>query len=304
MQSALPEHIWHQGEFKPWAAATTHVMAHALHYGSSVFEGIRAYETQRGTAILRLAAHLKRFAQSAAIYDLEIDLDTPALRQVCFDLLARNGYASAYLRPLVWRSTGGFGLSADNPCELMVAAWPWANYLGEKSRSGVDVCVSSWQRVAPNTIPAMAKAGGNYLSSTLIAREARRQGFDEGIALGPDGLISEGAGQNIFVVVDGRILTPPLAASILGGITRDIAIRLLDLLGHRVIEQALPRELLYFADEVFLTGTASEIVPVRSVDRKAVGGGSPGPITARLISAFTGLFDGRTEDFAGWLEYA
>jgi branched-chain amino acid aminotransferase len=289
---------------KQWHEATTHVMSHALHYGSSVFEGIRVYDTPDGPMAFRLAEHLERLLYSARVYRMPVEVDTVELMNICRQVVAANELESAYLRPVLYRGFGGLGVaaSADTPVELAVAAIPWGAYLGEEGlEQGVDVCVSSWQRVAPNTIPAGAKAGGNYLSSQLISMEAKRLGFAEGIGLGSDGLVSEGAGENLFLVRDGVIHTPPAAASILGGLTRNSVIRLAEDLGYRVIEQALPREMLYLADELFFTGTAAEITPIRSVDGLKIGSGSRGPMTAALQQRFFGLFDGRTEDRHGWL---
>jgi branched-chain amino acid aminotransferase len=299
-----PEFIWKNGEFVAWKDATTHIMSHALHYGSSVFEGIRAYETPNGVAIFRLKEHLHRLYKSASVYDLGIKFDAATLRAACFELLTKNGLKGAYFRPIVWRGVGAFGLGADNDCEIAIAAWNWGPYLGAEAREkGVDVCISSWQRLAPNTVPAMAKAGGNYLSSTLISREAKRLGFHEGIGLTRDGLLSEGAGENLFIGLDGKLYTPPMGASILNGITRHTVMALAERLGIEVIPQPLPRELLYFADEAFFTGTAAEITPLRSVDRKPLNLAAPGPMTKAIQDAFFGLFAGKTDDPNGWLEY-
>jgi branched-chain amino acid aminotransferase len=299
--STFPDTIWHNGAFKPWAEATTHVMAHALHYGSSVFEGIRSYDTPSGPAIFRLDDHIKRLYHSARVYDLHIALEPHELKAACFELLKRNDLTAGYLRPIVFRGPGSFGLGADNPSEMAIAAWVWGPYLGHASGEGVDVCISSWQRLAPNTIPAMAKAGGNYLSSTLISREAKRLGFHEGIGLTREGLLSEGAGENLFVILDGVIYTTTLGASILNGITRHTAITLAKKLGYEVREQPLPREFLYFADEAFFTGTAAEVTPIRSVDRRTFNHAAPGPITKQIRDAFFGLFKGTTTDEWGWL---
>jgi len=301
--SKYPEFIWHQGRIKPWAEATTHVMAHALHYGSSVFEGIRAYATRDGVAIFRLTDHLRRLFLSAKVYDIPIPYTLDALKQACRDVIGANRFGACYLRPIAFRGLGGFGLSADCPTEVAVAAWEMGPYLGAGVlEQGIDAMVSSWQRVAPNTIPTGAKAGGNYLSGTLIAREARRLGFGEGIALDSNGLISEGAGENLFLVMGGELHTPPVSSAILNGITRDTVMRLAKDADITVVERQLPREYLYFADEVFMCGTAAEITPIRSVDGKPVGTGKPGPLTRRIQDLFFGLFDGRTPDRHGWLE--
>lgn len=301
--SKYPEFIWHQGRIKPWAEATTHVMAHALHYGSSVFEGIRAYATTDGIAIFRLTDHMRRLFLSAKVYDMPMPYTIDELNQACRDVIGANGLGACYLRPVAFRGLGGFGLSADCPTDVAVAAWEMGPYLGAGVlEQGIDAMVSSWQRVAPNTIPTGAKAGGNYLSGTLIAREARRLGFGEGIALDTHGLISEGAGENLFLVMGGELHTTPVSSAILNGITRDTVMRLARDAGITVVERQLPREYLYFADEVFMCGTAAEITPIRSVDGKPVGAGKPGPLTQRIQDLFFGLFDRRTPDRHGWLE--
>jgi branched-chain amino acid aminotransferase len=299
--------IWFNGKLVPWEKATVHVLTHALHYGSSVFEGIRAYETPKGVCIFRLTDHTRRLFDSAKIYRIEIPYTEEQINAACKAVVAVNGLTKgAYLRPLVFRGYGEIGVTpkVDPPTEVAIAAMDWGAYLGaEGLENGVDVCVSSWQRVAPNTIPALAKAGGNYLSSQLIGLEARRLGFAEGIGLSPDGLVSEGAGENLFLIRDGVIYTPTLAASILGGLTRDTVLRLARERGLEVRETSIPREMLYLADELFFTGTAAEITPVRSVDRIKIGAGKRGPITESLQKAFFGLFEGRTTDKWGWLEY-
>ena len=302
MSTAL---LWHNGQLKPWAEATTHVSTHALHYGSSVFEGERVYATPRGPAYFRLADHTARLFESARVYDIDIGYSAAQINAACLELIRANAMPSAYVRPIVFRGAGGLGVLAKPgaPVEVAIMAMEWGAYLGDARELGADVCVSSWNRAAPNTLPSWAKAGGNYLSSQLIAAEARRGGYDEGIALGHNGLLSEGAGENLFLVKKGRLLTPPTSAGILAGITRDSVITLATEMGLVLEERDLPREALYSADEIFMTGTAAEITPVRSVDRKAVGSGTPGPITRALQDAFFGLFDGRTEDRWGWLEF-
>jgi branched-chain amino acid aminotransferase len=303
MAQQYPEWIWQNGTIKPWKDATTHVMSHALHYGSSVFEGIRSYATPDGAAIFRLTDHLKRLFHSAKIYDMTLPYSADELASACREVVTKNGLDAAYLRPVAYRGLGGFGLSAETPIDVAVAAWPMGPYLGpEALKNGIDACVSSWQRFAPNTIPAGAKAGGNYLSGQLIAREARRLGFGEGIALSSSGLLSEGAGENLFLVFDGALHTAPASASILAGITRDTLKILAREEGIEVIERDLPREYLYLADEVLMCGTAAEITPIRSVDGKQVGTGKAGRVTLRLQELFFGLFDGRTHDKWGWLE--
>ena len=298
-----PQWIWHNGAIKPWAEATTHVMSHALHYGSSVFEGIRCYETSNGPAIFRLSDHIRRLFASARIYDMPIPYTPDELNAASREVVKRNGLGKAYLRPVAYRGLGGFGLSADTPTDVAVAAWEMGTYLGDGVlEQGIDACVSSGQRCAPNTIPAGAKAGGNYLSGQLIAREARRLGFGEGIALASTGLLSEGAGENLFLVFDGALHTTPVSAALLNGITRNSIITLARDAGIEVVERDMPREYLYLCDELFMCGTAAEITPIRSVDGREVGAGKAGPLTSRIQALFFGLFDGNTADKYGWLE--
>ena len=298
--------IWLNGRMIPWEQATVHVMAHALHYGSSVFEGIRSYKTPDGPKIFRLADHMQRLYDSAKIYRMTIPYELAELTRVCKEIISANNLSEgAYIRPIAFLGYGDVGLSPKpgHPVDVAVAAWNWGAYLGKDGlEQGVDVCISSWQRVAPNTIPTMAKAGGNYLSSQLISTEAKRLGFAEGIALSTDGSVSEGAGENIFVIKNGSILTPPSSASILTGITRHTVMTLARKVGLSVTESSIPREMLYLADELFFTGTAAEITPIRSVDRIQIGKGSRGPITEKLQRAFFGLFSGDTADTEGWLE--
>jgi branched-chain amino acid aminotransferase len=300
------KYIWHDGRLVPWEQATVHVLSHSLHYGSSVFEGIRVYKTPRGAAVFRLTDHVRRLFNSAKIYRIKMAYTRDAIVAACKEVVRENGLLDgAYIRPIAFRGYGELGVAGniDQPANCSIAAWEWGAYLGAGAlEQGVDVCVSSWQRVAPNTVPGLAKAGGNYLSSILVTLEARRLGFAEGIALNPSGYVSEGAGENLFIVQDGKLLTPPVAASILSGITRDSVIKLAESAGLTVREQDIPREQLYIADEVFLTGTAAEITPVRSVDRIQVGEGKRGPVTERLQKLFFGLFDGTTADRWGWLE--
>jgi branched-chain amino acid aminotransferase len=299
--------IWFNGKLVPWEKATVHVLTHALHYGSSVFEGVRAYETPKGVAIFRLRDHTRRLFDSAKIYRIPLNYAPEQINEACRQVIAANELKrGAYLRPVVFRGYGEIGVTPkiEPPTEVAIAAWEWGKYLGaEAEEQGVDACISSWQRVAPNTLPALAKAGGNYLSSQLIGAEARRLGFAEGIGLSSDGTLSEGSGENLFLVKDGALLTPALAHSVLGGLTRDAVMRLARERGLEVKECALPRELLYICDEAFFTGTAVEITPIRSVDRLAVGSGKRGPITETLQNAFFGLFSGKTPDKWGWLDY-
>ncbi len=298
--------IWHNGQMIPWDQATVHVMAHALHYGSSVFEGIRVYKTPDGPKVFRLSDHMQRLFDSAKIHSIPIPFDLPTLIGACKEVVQANELMNgAYIRPIAFRGLGDVGLcpKPEHPVDVSIGAWEWGAYLGADGlEKGVDVCVSSWNRVAPNTIPALAKAGGNYLSSTLISAEAKRLGFAEGIALSTDGLVSEGAGENLFVVRGGILITPPSASSILTGITRDTVIQLAAKVGVQLVEQSIPREMLYLADEMFFTGTAVEITPIRSIDRIEIGDGRRGTITKKLQEAFFGLFNGETEDRHGWLE--
>ncbi len=298
--------IWLNGRMVQWDQATIHVMAHALHYGSSVFEGIRVYKTPDGAKIFRLSDHMQRLYDSAKIYRMPIPYKLDELIAVCKEVIIANDLMNgAYIRPIALRGYGEVGLAPkpDHPVDVAIAAWEWGAYLGADSmEQGVDVCISSWQRVAPNTIPALAKAGGNYLSSQLISTEAKRLGFAEGIALATDGTVSEGAGENLFVIKNGRIMTPPASSCILTGITRHSITVLAERLGLVVEEGAMMRESLYLADEMFFTGTAAEITPIRSVDRIEIGDGKRGPITKQLQDAFFGLFSGETEDTEGWLE--
>lgn len=298
--------IWLNRRMVPWEQATVHVLSHALHYGSSVFEGMREYKTPNGPVVFRLTDHMQRLYDSAKIYRLPIPYERDELIAACKEVLLANELINgAYIRPIALRGYGDIGLSPkpEHPVDVAIAAWEWGAYLGADGlEQGVDVCVSSWQRVAPNTVPALAKAGGNYLSSQLISSEAKRLGFAEGIALSTDGTVSEGAGENLFVVKDGKILTPSATSSILTGITRDTVINLAARIGMEVLERSIPRESLYLADEMFFTGTAAEITPIRSVDRIQIGAGSRGPVTKQLQDAFFGLFSGETEDTDGWLE--
>ena len=300
----FPEKIWHNGTIKPWAEATTHVMAHAIHYGSSVFEGIRAYDTPQGTAIFRLADHNRRLFNSAKIYDIAIPYTLEQINAACRDIVSANGLRAAYLRPVAFRGVGSVGIAADTPIDVAVAALDFGRYLGSDAlEQGIDACVSSWQRFAPNTVPAGAKAGGNYLSGQLVTREARRLGFGEGIALASTGLLSEGAGENLFLVFDGALHTTPASATIQTGNTRDSIIRLARDAGIEVVERDIPREYLYLCDELFMCGTAAEITPIRSVDGRIIGEGVAGRLTRQMQTLFFGLFDGTTPDEHGWLEY-
>lgn len=302
----LADKIWFNGQTIAWENAQVHVMTHALHYGTSLFEGIRCYDTPNGPVGFRLGDHLKRLEDSARIYGIALPYTVDQLTAASKEIIVANGLKSAYWRPIAFLGECGMGVTPrpeNVKVDVAIAAFAWGAYLGEEGlEKGVDVCVSSWNRAAPNTIPVLAKAGGNYLSSYLIGKEARSRGYVEGIGLGVNGLISEGAGENLFVIMNGKILTPPVAASILGGITRDTIIKLARADGIEVVEQDLPRELLYLADEIFMTGTAAEITPIRSVDDIPVRANGPGKITRRLQTLFHGLFNGTTEDRFGWLD--
>ena len=299
------EQIWRNGELIAWKDATTHVLTHGLHYGLSVFEGIRCYETPNGPMVFRLTEHMQRLLDSANIYSLDIGYTLEELIAAVKQVIAVNGLSSAYIRPISYTAYGSIGVvpAMDNPVDTVIAAFPWGAYLGEEARAkGVDVCVSSWNRLAPNTAPTGAKAGGNYLSSYLISREAKSRGYAEGIGLDIDGRLSEGAGENLFLIKDGKLMTPPASSSILQGITRDTIITLAKREGIEVIEQTLPREMLYLCDEAFFTGTAAEVTPIRSVDDKPTRAAGAGEITSLIQSRFFGLFDGTTQDDWGWLE--
>ena len=297
--------IWFNGEMVPWEKATVHVMTYALHMGSSIFEGIRCYSTPRGPAIFRLPEHIRRLSDSARIYRMDLPYDVPLVMEACRAVIRENELKAAYLRPLAWLGLGELGTNPiGHPVEMMVGAFEWGAYLGEGGvENGVDVCVSSWRRVAPDTIPSMAKAGGTYLSSQLISREARTNGYAEGIGLDVNGYLSEGSAENLFVVRDGVLVTPPVSSSILSGITRDAVITLARHLGYEVREQVLPREALYVADELFFTGTAAELTPIRSVDRQVVGEGKRGPVTRHIQETFFAIARGQAEDRWGWLSY-
>jgi branched-chain amino acid aminotransferase len=296
--------IWHNGELIEWDKANIHVMSHVVNYGSSLFEGVRCYPTADGPAIFRLGDHIQRILNSCHIYRMDLPFSYDDLCAACVDLVAKNCHTSGcYLRPIAFRGYGTFGVNPfPAPIEVYIATWAWGKYLGEEAlEQGVDVCVSSWTRLAPNTFPAMAKSGANYMNSQLIKMEAITNGYVEGIALDVQGYVSEGSGENIFVVKDGGVHTPPLHASILPGITRDSIITLCADMGIPVIQKGVPRELLYVADEVFFTGTAAEVTPIRSIDRIQIGAGKRGPITERLQSAFFDVTSGRAEDKHGWL---
>jgi branched-chain amino acid aminotransferase len=292
--------IWHNGQLIPWEQATIHVMSHVVHYGSSVFEGIRCYGQPQGSAVFRLPEHMQRLLDSARIYRMEIPFTLEELCAGAVELIEANGITPCYIRPIALRGYGEIGVSPKgSPVEVYMANFPWGKYLA--GTEGADVCVSSWNRLAPNTMPALAKAGANYMNSQLIRMEAEVNGYQEGIGLDVDGLVSEGSGENVFVVRNGVIYTPPLANSALSGITRDSVLTIARHLGLTVTEQPIPREMLYIADEVFFTGTAAEVQPIRSVDRILVGDGKPGAITRKLAEEFFALANGLKPDRFGWL---
>ena len=294
--------IWRDGKFVSWEDATIHVMSHVVHYGSSVFEGVRCYATPEGPAIFRLADHMRRLADSCRIYRMPLEHSIETLMQAAIDTVAENELPHCYLRPIAIRTGEQMGvLPAKCPLEVFIIPWTWGTYLGpEALAAGVDVCVSSWRRPAPNTFPTMAKAGGNYLNSQLSKMEARLDDYAEGIMLDYFGQVSEGSGENLFVVRDGRLITSPVSAGILQGITRDSVARIARDLGYEVVEQVMPREMLYIADELFFTGTAAEITPIRSVDRIPVGNGKRGPITLAIQEQYMGIAEGRLPDKYGW----
>lgn len=301
---AKMDYIWFNGELVNWDNATIHVLSHVVHYGSSVFEGIRCYETPRGPAIFRLQDHTRRLFNSAKIYRMELPYTEEQINQANHEVIRANKLRSAYLRPVAFRGYGSLGVD-PRPCpvEVAVAAMNWGKYLGDEAlEQGVDVGVSSWTRIAPNTLPAVAKAAANYMNSQLIKLEAIQHGYVEGIALDVDGYVSEGSGENLFLVRNGTLITPPLASSVLPGITRDTIITLAHEQGIPVREERIPREALYITDELFFTGTAAEVTPIRSVDGIQVGIGKRGPVTEQMQRAFFGLINGEIEDRWGWLD--
>ncbi|MCP5118344.1 MAG: branched-chain amino acid transaminase [bacterium] len=298
--------IWHNGKLIDWKDASVHVLSHALHYGTSVFEGIRCYETPAGPAIFRAREHVRRFFESAKLYRLDdFGFSQGEMVDAMRTLVTENGLQACYIRPIAFRGLGDLHVLPFNcPLETFIACWPWGKYLGADSlEKGVDVCISSWARMAPNTLPAMAKVAANYMNSQLILMEASQNGYTEGIALDPHGYVSEGSGQNIFLVRDGKVYTPPLSASVLAGITRDTVFQLAAGMGITITEQNIPREFLYLADELFFSGTATEICPIRSVDRLTIGGGSRGPIAKRLQEAFTAVIESGGGDHPEWLTF-
>lgn len=293
------KHIWHNGSLIPWDNAQIHVMSHVVHYGSSVFEGIRCYSQPEGAAIFRLPEHMQRLLDSAKIYRMDLKYSLDQLISAVVELVEANGIAPSYIRPVALRGYGELGVNPKgSPIEIFIANYPWGKYVQGEA---CDVCISSWNRLAPNTMPAMAKAGANYMNSQLIRMEADMNGYAEGIALDVNGYLSEGSGENLFIVNKGILYTTPLANSVLSGITRDAIMTIARHLGLTIVEQAMPREMLYISDEVFFTGTAAEVTPIGTVDRIPVGNGKPGPITKQIAEEFFGIVNGTKPDRFGWL---
>jgi len=304
MPIAKTDVIWINGSFIPWDDAKVNIMTHALHYGSSWFEGIRVYNTKKGPAVFRLKPHLKRLINSAKMFRAVSPYGPEELEKATLETIKRNKMQECYIRPLIYRGYGDIGVNPlNNPVDVMISVFVWGAYLGKDAlEKGADVCVSSWRRAAPDTFPTMAKASGNYLNSSLIKMEAIMNGYVEGIALDSFGLVSEGSGENLFLVYEGKLYTTPFASAILPGITRATVVQLAKDLGYEVVETMIPREWLYIADEVFFTGTAAEITPIRSVDKIAVGEGKPGPITLSLHNAFQDVVRNANDKY-GWLTY-
>jgi branched-chain amino acid aminotransferase len=297
--------IWMNGTLVPWDEAKIHVGSHVVHYASAVFEGLRCYATPEGPAIFRLDAHTERLFNSAKIYRMDVPYTQEAFERAQLDVVAANKKEACYIRPIIYRGYGQLGVNPfPCPVDAAIMVWDWGRYLGKEAlETGVDVCVSSWARIAPNTLPAMAKTAANYMNSQLIKMEAIKDGYVEGIALDSEGYISEGSGENLFLVKNGTLLTPPLVSSVLPGITRDSVVQLARRLRIPVEEARLPREMLYVSDEIFMTGTAAEITPVRSVDKITVGKGARGPVTEALQKAFFDVIECRVPDEFGWLTY-
>jgi branched-chain amino acid aminotransferase len=297
--------VWMNGRLVPWKDATIHVASHVVHYGSSIFEGLRAYDTPKGTAVFRLKDHTRRLYDSCKIYRIEVPYTEEEFNRAVVETVKANGLRSCYIRPIVYRGYKTLGVDPfPNPVDCAVLVWEWGQYLGaEALESGVDVRVSSWWRMAPNTFPALAKSGANYMNSQLIKMEALLDGYSEGIALNIRGHISEGSGENLFIVRDGVVYTPPLSSSVLPGITRASVMTLLKELGVSVVEDTIPREMLYIADEVFFTGSAAEVTPIRSIDKIVIGSGKRGPVTKKIQEAFFAYINGNREDTYGWLTF-
>ncbi|HDZ25076.1 MAG TPA: branched-chain amino acid transaminase [Candidatus Aminicenantes bacterium] len=297
--------VWINGKLVPWKDANIHIASHVIHYGSSIFEGFRAYNTPKGTAILRNDAHIKRLYNSCKMYRMEIPFTQEQFEQAVIQTIKANKLKACYIRPVIYRGYGNLGVDPfPNPVDCAILVWEWGQYLGEKAlENGVDVKISTWQRMAPNTFPALAKSGANYMNSQLIKMEALLEGYAEGIALNVSGHISEGSGENIFIVINGKIHTPPISSSILPGITRDMVICIAKDLGITLVEETLPREMLYIAEEVFFTGSAAEITPIRSVDKISIGKGKRGPVVKRLQDEFFAYINGERKDKYRWLTY-
>jgi branched-chain amino acid aminotransferase len=295
--------IWHNGKWIAWNDASIHVLSHVVNYASAVFEGIRCYDSKQGPAIFRVREHMQRLANSARIYRMDVPFTLDELCGAALDLVRVNNMSACYIRPIVLRGYGEIGVDPRGcPIDVYMACWEWGKYLGEEGLGkGIDVCVSSWNRPAPNTLPQMAKSAANYMNSQLIKMEAKANGYTEGIGLDTNGYVAEGSGENIFAVRDGGVITPPLAHAGLSGITRDSVLAICADLGIHVSEQAIPRELLYISDEVFFTGTAAEVTPIRSVDRIPIGSGARGPVTKRIQDEFFAITSGSKPDRHGWL---
>jgi branched-chain amino acid aminotransferase len=297
--------IWFNGELVGWQDANIHVLSHVVHYGSSVFEGIRCYKTPKGSTIFRLKEHVQRLFNSGKIYRMDVDYTVEEFSQAIIDTIKANDLEECYIRPIIFRGYNKLGVHPlENPLEYVIAAWSWGKYLGEEAlEKGVDVGISSWRRLAPNTMPNMAKAGSNYMNSQLAKMEAMENGYDEAIMLDFQGTVSEGSGENVFLVYDGVLYTPPISSSILPGITRDSIMKLAQSMDIEVKQENIPREMLYIADEVFLTGTAAEVTPIRSIDQIKIGDGEKGEITSKLQEKFFSIISGYEEDKYNWLTY-
>jgi len=293
------------GRLVPWMKANIHIASHVIHYGSSIFEGLRAYENPRGTAVFRLKAHTQRLYNSCKMYRIDIPYSQDEFNCAIIDTIKANNLKSCYIRPIVYRGYGTLGVDPfPNPVDCAILVWEWGEYLGEDAlKNGVDVCFSTWRRIAPDTFPALAKSGAHYMNSQLIKMEAILNGYTEGIALNPRGHVSEGSGENIFCVIDDYLLTPPLASSVLPGITRNCIKHIAKDLNISLFEQTIPREMLYIADEVFFTGSAAEITPIRSIDKIEIGNGRRGPMTEKLQEEFFGYINAKKEDKHNWLTY-
>lgn len=297
--------VWMNGKLVPWGDAKIHIASHVIHYASAVFEGVRCYDTPEGPAVFRLDAHTRRLYDSARIYRMLPELDEDAFNQAVLDTIAANNLNACYIRPLIYRGYGQLGVNPlPNPIDVAILVWEWGKYLGEEAlEQGIDVRVSSWNRMAPNTLPPMAKSAANYMNSQLIKMEALKEGYVEGLALDREGYLSEGSGENVFLVRRGKLITPPVSSAALPGITRDSVALLAERLGIPVVQERVPRELIYMADELFFTGTAAEITPIRSVDKIQIGSGRRGPITKQIQDAFFDVLNCRVPDEHGWLTF-